>query len=293
MTTRIIPSFNLYTPTTIKEARVLVDKYRGRAKVLAGGTDLLVAMKKGLLSPQFVIKITRIKELRFIKYDKMKGLSLGPLTNIAEIEKSKTIGRKYELLADAAKSFGTVQIQNMATIGGNICNASPGGDMIIALLAMNAKLVLMGSKGKRTVWLKEFLLAPGKSLMKTNEILVEIRAELLPEKSASRFIKIGRSAESLSKVSVGVIVCLEKNKFKDVRVSLGAVAPTPVRAFEVEEYLKGKEATNSVIDEAATLISKEIRPITDIRSTAAYRGKVTRVYVKRAIMEALERGRNK
>ena len=288
MTTRTLPGFTLITPTTIEEAVSILDRYRERAKILAGGTDTLVLMKKRMASPQALITLGSVKGLSLIKYDK-NGLTLGPLTTIRDIETSKTIGDEYPLLAEAARSFGTVQIQNVATVGGNICNASPAGDMILPLLAMDAEVDALGTGGRRTIRLRDFFAGPGESVINANEILVEIRARPLPRGYGSSFIKISRTAEDLSKVSAATILSVANGRFRDVRLSLGSVAPTPIRAIEAENFLEGKETSSSVIDEAAVMACNGITPITDSRSTAKYRGEITRVIIKRAIMKALER----
>jgi carbon-monoxide dehydrogenase medium subunit len=288
MTTRTLPGFTFITPTTIEEAVSFLDRYREKARILAGGTDTLVLMKKGVASPEALITLGNVKGLDRIKYDK-NGLTMGPLTTIRDMETSETIRDKYPLLAEAARSFGTVQIQNMATVGGNICNASPAGDMIPPLLVMDAETDLVGNGGRRTIKLRDFFTGPGESVMKSNEILVELRALPLPSECGSCFVKIGRTAEDLSKVSVAVILSVAQGRIKDARLSLGSVAPTPIRALEAESFLEGKETSGSVIDKAATMVCNGIAPITDCRSTAEYRREITRVIIKRAITKALER----
>jgi carbon-monoxide dehydrogenase medium subunit len=288
MTTRILPGFTLITPTTIEEAVSILDRYGERAKIFAGGTDTLVLMKKRMVSPQALIRLGSVKGLNLIKSDK-NGLTLGPLTTVRDIETSKTIRDKYSLLAEAAESFGTVQIQNMATLGGNICTASPAGDMILPLLAMDADIDVLGTKGRRTIRLRDFFVGPGKTVMSADEILVEIRVRPLPRGNGSSFIKVSRTMEDLSKVSVATILSVADRRFGDVRIALGSVAPKPIRAIEAEGFLEGKGTSRSVIDEAAVLACDGIAPITDDRSTAEYRGEVTRVIIKRAIAKALER----
>ncbi len=289
MTTRVLPSFTLFTPTTIEEAVSIIQKNLDEARILAGGSDILVQMKKRLITPKYLIKINKITNLSFINYEDNKGLSLGPLTTIREIENSSVIKQKYQLLSEAASTFATVQIQNMATIGGNLCNASPAADMAPPLLVMDAEVSVTGIEGKRTIKLEDFFIGPGRSVIKPYEILTEVKASPLPKDAGSSFLKIGRTAEDLSKVNVACVVSVKNNKFADVKVSLGAVAPTPIRAKKLESFLIGKEVSDAIIYDAAVIASKEIDPITDIRSTAVYRREVTKVLVKRAIKTALER----
>jgi carbon-monoxide dehydrogenase medium subunit len=289
MTTRVLPSFKLFTPTTIEEAVSIIQEYQGVSKILAGGTDILVIMKKRLINPNYLINISKIPNLSFIKYDRKKGLSIGPMTTIREIEKSRVIKKEYRLISEAASTFATIQIQNMATIGGNLCNASPAADLAPPLLVVDAEVDLIGIEGEKNVKLEDFFIGPGKSVIKPDEILTEIRAGALPKDAGSCFIKVGRTAEDLSKVNIATILSIRNNKFSDVKVSLGAVAPIPIRAKKLESFLIGKNVSDKTIDEAAVIASEEVKPITDIRSTAEYRRKVVKVLVKRSIKTALDR----
>ena len=289
MTTRILPSFTLILPTSIEETIKLVAEYRGKAKILAGGTDVLVAMKGGSLAPQTLIKFGKMKALSFIKGSIKNGLALGPLVTIREIETSAKIKIMYPLMIDAASRFANVQIQNMATVGGNICNASPAGDMLPPLLSMNAEIELASINDKRTIKLKDFYTGPGKSVMKADEILTRITTPPLPKGSGSGFVKISRTADDLSKVSVAVVLVEKKGRFKDVRLALGAVAPTPIRAVAAEAFLEDQVITDAVIDQAVTIACEAIKPISDLRSTANYRKHVAGIAIQRAIKKALER----
>ena len=291
MSTRVLPGFTFFIPTTLAEALELVDEYRGKARIIAGGTDVVVAMKCGLVDPGTIISVDKIEELDFIKFSDGDGLELGPLATIHDIETFDKIKNRYPLLIDAAAQFASVQIVNMATIGGNICNASPAGDMLPPLLSMNAELDLVSANGNRTVKLTDFYTGPGKSVMKPGEMVVRLKAPALSKKYGSCFIKICRTAEDLAKVSVAVVLTENGGKFQDVRLSLGAVAPVPLRAFEAEEFLEGREINDSSIEQAVQISLKAISPISDLRSTATYRRDVTGVAIKRAITKALERGK--
>ncbi len=289
MSTRVLPNFSLIMPTTIREAIKLAHEYRGKAKIFAGGTDVLVSMKNGLIETETLIKLGKIKELDFIKYNAENGLTLGSLTTIHNIETFAEIKKKYPLMVDAASKFANIQILNMATVGGNVCNASPAGDMLPPLLSMNASIDLVSIKGKRTIKLIDFYTGPGECVMESNEILAGIKAPPLPEGYGSSFIKISRTAEDLSKVSAAVVLMEKEGKFTDVRLSLGAVAPTPIRVADAEEFLEGREIKESVINKAITIACNSIKPISDLRSTAAYRKEVAGIAIKRAIKKALER----
>ena len=287
--THIIPfEFEYFEPRTVKEAVELLTKYGGEAKILAGGTDLIVRMKQRFIEPKYIINIKKIKELNFIE-DRGDYLAIGAATKLREIEKSGIVKRKFEALYEAVRSMASVQIRNMATIGGNLCNASPAADTAPPLLVFEAKLKIVGPNGERVVPINEFFLGPGKTVLKPNEILTEIQIPYQPEDTGSAFIKIARVAMDLAKVNVAVALRTEGSIVKWVRIALGAVAPTPIRAYKTEEFLVGKELNEETLKEAAEIVKTEVKPITDIRSTAEYRREVSGVIVKDALLRAYER----
>ncbi|RLG76746.1 MAG: xanthine dehydrogenase family protein subunit M [Thermoprotei archaeon] len=287
--THIIPfEFEYFEPRTVKEAVELLTKYGGEAKILAGGTDLIVRMKQRFIEPKYIINIKKIKELNFIE-DRGDYLAIGAATKLREIEKSGIVKRKFEALYEAVRSMAGVQIRNMATIGGNLCNASPAADTAPPLLVFEAKLKIVGPNGERVVPINEFFLGPGKTVLKPNEILTEIQIPYQPEDTGSAFIKIARVAMDLAKVNVAVALRTEGSIVKWVRIALGAVAPTPIRAYKTEEFLVGKELNEETLKEAAEIVKTEVKPITDIRSTAEYRREVSGVIVKDALLRAYER----
>ncbi len=290
MSTRVLPGFTFFSPETLQETLALAGEHGDKARILAGGTDVLVDMKSGRMTADTVISIDRLSELNFIRYSDKDGLELGPLTTVRSLEKSGDISNRYPLLKDAASQFASVQVVNMATLGGNICNASPAGDLLPPLMAMNTELDLASADGNRTVKLTDFYSGPGACDIKPGEIVVRAKAPALPEGYGSSFVRFSRTAEDLAKVSVAALLSMDDGKFRDVRLSLGAVAPVPLRAFAVEAFLEGRDVSNDTIDEAARIALEAISPITDLRSTAAYRMDLTSVAVKRAITNALARG---
>jgi len=292
MSTRVLPDFSLVTPTTLQEAIVFADNYQQLAQFIAGGTDLIVNMKSGSSDPGSLIQIGALDELYFLDYNENAGLKLGPLTTVKDIEASPIFKRIYPLFVDAANVFANVQLLNMATIGGNICNASPAGDLIPPLMSINAEVELLSVSGTRTVGLVDFFKGPGKTVMKDNEILGSINAPPLSADYGSSFVRISRTAEDLAKVSASVVLKEDDGKFKDVRISLGAVAPTVIRIFEAEEFLEGRSIDDEVIERAAAIACETITPISDLRSTAAYRKQVTGYATIQAIKKSLKRSRS-
>ncbi len=287
--TRILPvEFEYFEPRSIKEAVELLTKYGSEAKILAGGTDLIVRMKQRFIEPKYIINIKKIRELDFIE-DRGDHLAIGAATKLREIEKSGVVKKKFMALYEAVRSMAGVQIRNMATIGGNLCNASPAADTAPPLLVFEAKLKIVGLDGERVVPISEFFLGPGKTLLKPNEILAEIQVPYQLEDVGSAFIKIARVAMDLAKVNVAVALRTEGNIIKLVRIALGAVAPTPIRACKTEEFLVGKELNEETLRKAAEIVKTEVKPITDIRSTVEYRREVSGVIVKDALLKAYER----
>ena len=287
---RTLRRFEYFAPTSLEEAVSILSKYGDKAKILAGGTDLVALMKKKAIRPDYLINIKKILGLSYIKYNN-EGLRIGALTTIRTIEKSTIIQEKYPLLYEATKTFATLQVRNMAAIGGNICRSSPSADMASPLLALNSKVKIFSPSGEKNIPLERFFTGPGQNVLSTCEILVAVNAPPLKPSTGTAFIKLVRVAEDLAKVNVAAFVTVKDNIFEDVRIALGAVAPTPIRARKAEESLEGKRVKDKAIEKAAIIASKEAKPITDVRSTAEYRKKVSAVLVKRALEEALEHAR--
>ena len=285
--TRIIPfEFKYYEPSTLDEAVELLQKLGPDAKILAGGTDLLVQMKTGVLRPKYIINIKKIKELRKIE-DRGDRLVIGALTRLRDIEKNSIVREKFYSLYEAVKAMASPQIRCMASVGGNLCNASPAADTAPPLMTYNAELVLSSINGERRVSIHDFFLGPRKTVLAKNELLKEIRLPVENNYGYS-YIKLGRRTSfTLSIVSVATLVKIENSKFKDVRIALNSVAPTPVRAKSVEKYLIGREVDEEVISEASKLVVNDISPISDIRASADYRRKASIVLVHDSLIEAV------
>ncbi|HDD26526.1 MAG TPA: xanthine dehydrogenase family protein subunit M [Acidilobales archaeon] len=288
--THILPvRFEYFAPETLDEVIELLKTYGEEAKILAGGTDLLVKMKQRLASPKYVISLRKVKELDFIEVGD-DGIHIGAATKLRRLERSDVIRRRLPVLYEAIKSMASVQVRNMATIGGNLCNASPAADTAPPLLVLDAKLKIMGPEGARVVPIDKFFLGPGKTVLKPTELLTEIIVPHPKEGTGTAFIKVSRVAMDLAKVNIAVALRLGSGDvIEHVRIALGAVAPTPMRAYKAEEFLLGKEFSEENIVKAAEIVSGEVRPITDIRSTAEYRRELSKVLTKRALKIAYER----
>jgi carbon-monoxide dehydrogenase medium subunit len=278
---RPLPRFEYFAPTSLDDVVALLGEHKDESKLLAGGTDLLPNMKKRTVWPAVVVDLNRVPELSFVER-RGRHIHIGALTRLNDIKDSVTIREKAPVLAEAIAVLAASPIRNRASIGGNLCNASPAADTAPALLVLKASVKLRGPDGERTVALSEFFLGPGETAKKTDEVLTEL---IIPcEEGRSAFMKLGRrKGFTLSIVSVAGFVTIENGKFMDVRVALGAVAPTPMRSGRVEERLKGVEVNQEGIERAAELVKAELSPITDVRASAEYRREMAYVLTKRVL----------
>jgi CO/xanthine dehydrogenase FAD-binding subunit len=285
--TRGIKEFGYFSPMKLEEAVTLLKRYGNRAVILAGGSDLLVDLKYRSAAPEYIINIKNISKMTKIQETRDGGLSIGALATIAQMCESKIIKKKYPSLHQATtEAFHSWQIRNAATIGGNICRSSPASDTVPPLITYDAQVKLVGSKGQRKVPLEDFFIGVGQNVV-DREILIEV---ILPPQKGScgtAFLSLKRTSVDLCKLNCAVKVVMKKNRFDDIRIVLGAVSPTAVRAKKTEEALRGKEASDENIENAARKVPEDISPITDGRSTAEYRRQVSQVVVRRLIKQAV------
>ncbi len=283
---KVIPSFEYYRVESLEEALKLLSKVE-EPTIIAGGTDLIPAMRDGL-EPMSIVDISRIEELEYIRREN-GYVKIGCLTTISTLESSDIIQSYAYSLAEASRLMASIHVRNKATIGGNLCNASPAADTAPPLLTYDAEVVLASASGSRVVKLNQFFKGPKKTCLRKNELLVEVRFKPAG-RSASCFMKLGRRTSfTMSIVSAAVKVEVDGGRLRNVRIALGSVAPMPVRALRSEKFLEGKKPTQENISMAAKLVLKDISPITDVRSTAEYRKKVSQVLVMDALKKALER----
>lgn len=282
--------FDYLQPKTVEEAISLLSKFDGKAKVIAGGTDLLVQIRNKAIKSERVVDIGSIPGLDYINYDEKRGLSIGALTTIRTLETSSEIQRRYPVICRAASQLGSVAIRNMATIGGNLCNAAPSAENAPALIGLSATCKIVGPGGQRVVPLEEFFIGPGSTVLKKGELLIEIQVPVPLPHTRGAYLKHGiRGTIELAIVGVATILTLapKARVCRDIRVVLGAVAPIPMRARKAEKVLRGKKIDEALMNEAAEAASREARPITDVRATAEYRREMVGVFTRRAIREAL------
>jgi CO/xanthine dehydrogenase FAD-binding subunit len=281
-----LPRFEYLAPGTLEEACLFLAKHREEAFVFAGGTDLFVKMKQRRIVPGFLVNLKHIPGMDFIEYNEDKGLRIGALVTIQSLKNSTVVKRHYKILAEAAGVESSVQIRNIATLGGNIANASPAADAPLALIVLGASVVLTGAVGQREVLLEDFFLGPGKSVLQCGEIIREVRIPPPWARRGGAYLKHSIRRTDIAIVSVAVMIRLAEDVCGDARIALGSVAPTAFRPERAENWLKGKKITDELAGEAARAATEESHPIDDIRGYAEYRAKTVQDITKQAIMEA-------
>ncbi len=279
--------FDYLAPRTLAEAVEALAKYNGQARMVAGGTDLLLKMKAGRLAPKVVVNIKRIPDLRCLSFD--SHLTLGALTTLEEIRCSPIIRQHYPALAEAAATMASVQIRNLATVGGNLCNAAPSADLAPILIALNAIVRIAGPGGERRTPLGEFFTGPGTTVLEPGELMVALK---VPRPAGPALYLKHSPREHMDIAVVGVGLSLRWGSTlrataaptcESARVVLGAVAPTPLRAQRAEEELLGGPLNAERIVRAAKLAAEEAKPIDDVRGSAWYRRRMVEVLTRRGL----------
>lgn len=281
----LFPEFEYHAPTTIYEATELLAEHGDNARVVAGGTDLLVQMKMERRQPAHIISLQRINALHTISQN--GDISIGAATTIRTLYQSPI--SNLQSLREACNWFSSVQIMYMATLGGNLCNASPAADTAPCLLAYDASVTLKSKTSERVVPLTDFFLAPGKTVLRADELLTHIHIPKPAPNTGSAFIKISRVAADISQVCAAVKLVRDGNLVQDARIALGSVAPTPFRATQTKAALVGETFTPELAEHAGKIAAQEISPIDDVRATREYRQRVAAVIVRDALLKAWER----
>jgi carbon-monoxide dehydrogenase medium subunit len=280
--------FSYHKPQTIEDAFRLKSEKEG-AVYIAGGTDVMVQIKNRELRPSTLISLRNIPDLARIKVN--GGARIGALTTIADIIQHPTLGQAFPVLMEAASRVGSVQIRNVATIGGNLCNCSPCADMALPLLVLEAKVRLQSSETMRDMPIEDFFQGPGESCLRADEIMTDILLDRAGTNVVAAFKKKGRVHMDLAVASIAVILNMEGNLCRKARIAAGSVAPVPLRLRAVEEKLEGFNLEEKTIQAAQKIAEDSVAPITDIRSTEDYRRHVVGVFVKQCLERVLNGGR--
>ena len=284
--------FDYLEPHSLDEALAMLAEHGDRARLVAGSTDFLIRWRAGAWQPDAVVCIRHLPGLNYISWNDDDGLAIGALATVQDIEQHPVVRRRYPALAAGAAAFAGVQVRNLATVAGNICNASPAGDTLPALLAYDARCRIAAPGGERWLPLTEALLGPGRTALAAGEIMTEIRLPPPLPNTGGLYIKHSpRGAMDISAVGVAAVVSLDgatagNGTCARVRIALGAVAPTPVRAYGAEGRLAGQTPDDAAIADAARLAAQSASPISDVRSGAGYRRQMVSVLAQRALAHA-------
>ena len=278
--------FDYLAPQSLKEALAMMSD-RPEAIPLAGGTDLLVQMKEGHRSVRALLSLKRIPEVHQFAQNGM--LTFGSAVTVGQIAANPHIQQDYTALAIGAGLIGSVQIRNMATVGGNLCNAAPSADTASPLLVLGAQAVIASAQGERTIPLEVFFLGPGQTALQSGELLQEIVVPKPSAYSGSFYIRhTPRARMDIAVVSVAAAITLDQDgKMADARLALGAVAPVPMRATQAEALLRGQACTDDLLHEVGATAAREAQPIDDLRASAEYRRHLVNVLTQRALRGAL------
>lgn len=273
-------------PATLEDALRIKDSYGADARVIAGGTDLILRMRDRVHSPKMLLDLRRLALNSMSSHN--DEMHLGAYLSHAQILASSDLARVFPALVEACRPFAGPPIRNRGTLGGNLVNASPGADLVPPLMAYDASVLLVSNKGQRLVPLTGFFTGPGKTVLQADEILTEIRLPLPPPRTAAAFSKLGqRQSMAISVVNLAVRLSLDTAGIvASSRIVLGSVAPTAIRALSAERVLQGNVLSSERVSQAAIEASSEIAPIDDVRSSKAYRARVTEVLVRRALTAA-------
>ncbi|MDP2675074.1 MAG: xanthine dehydrogenase family protein subunit M [Dehalococcoidia bacterium] len=292
--------FEYFAPQSLAEAIALFGEKGEGGRALAGGTDLVPQIKEGgkIPMPSYLVSLRRLPELRGIEFSESNGLRIGAGVTMAELAESPVVRERYRALADGAGVVGSVQTMNMATVGGNVCNAAPSADTAPALLAYEAVAVIAGPDGERELPLAEFWRGPNATALQPGELLRQLRLPVPPPNTGGVYVRrTPRKQMDIAVVGVAVLLTLDPStgsgqsgdRIRQARVALGAVAPTAIRARQAEAALEGQPAGESVFAKAAQAAAAEARPISDQRGSAEFRRHLVRVTTERCLQEAARR----
>ena len=288
-TSEDVKAFDYYAPATLSEAVQLLQAQSG-GRPLAGGTDIVVQLKEAATRfpyPSFLVNLRGISELRGIEFSETEGLRIGAAATMAEIAESPLVRERYRALAEGAAVVGSLQTMNMATVGGNLCNAAPSADTAPALLAYEAQAVIVGPTGRRAVAIAEFFSGPGRTVLAPDELLAELRLPVPPPNTGAAYQRhTPRKQMDIAVVGVTAALTVDSGTITRARIALGAVAPMPVRAPQAELALEGQPANEEAFARAAEIAAGECSPISDARGSAEFRRHLVRVITERMLLSA-------
>jgi len=285
----LLPKFDYLAPQTIEETLTLLNEHRGDAKLLAGGTDIIVNLRARQEHAKYLIDIKDVKELQHISFDEKGGLTLGAAVTLNQLIHHDMVSKIYPILGEAASTIGDYEIRNRATLVGNICNASPAADTAPALLILDATVNVSSTAGKRKVPIREFFTGVKKTSLVGNELVTSVNVPIPPEKSQAGYLKARRTTgEDVAVIGVAGLVAPNGKDAKSVRLAYASLAPTPVRAYDAEKIFEKRKPVNQLLDEAMPAVMKVFSPISDVRAGKEYRANLVRVLTKRLVQRLWE-----
>ena len=278
--------FDYYQPESLEEAFALKEKFDDGARYIAGGTDVLVRIKQKAIQPDALISLRGVEALTGI--NKNGVFSLGSMTLLRDIERDGDIVKDYPALVQAGSVLANPQIRNVATVGGNLCNAAPSADCAPPFMILEAILVIEGPGGEKEVPIEDFFTGPGENCMGPAEVLKSIKIPQKMDLTGMAFLKVGRVVQDLAIVNAAALLVMDHKICRKCRLAVGAVAPVPLRLKSVEKMIEGEEIGPELLDRVGEMVEQEVSPITDVRSTEEYRRSLSGVLVKRAIGQAAD-----
>ncbi len=289
----MIADFEYFAPKTVAKALSLLSQYKEEAKIIAGGQSMLVIMKQGLLTPEYLIDIKGLAALDYIKYDEGKGLRIGALSVHRAVEKSPLVQKHFGVLSEMERNLATIQTRNWGTIGGNLCHGDPAGDVAPVLIALKAKLKLASAKRERTIEVEEFSKDYLEVALGPAEMLTEIQVPAPPPHTGVACDKLMVMKGDMGIVGAAVSITLSPGNgvCQDARIALSNCAAIPLRVKEAEKRLIGKVISDALLAEAGEVAATEVSPVSDVHGSAEYKREMTKVFVRRVAAKALERAR--
>jgi len=285
-----VKNFDYLEPTTIAEACALLKRHGGEAKVFAGGAHMTILMKQGLYQPKALINIKKIPSLKGITFDAAEGLVIGALVTHRELETSALVREKFPVLCEAEREVANIRVRNMGTVGGNLASGEPLTDLSQIFIALGGRLKIAGPNGQRGLLVEELFVDFYTTSLAEDEIITQVVLPPLPPKSGIEYIRFS-SSSVVDKPSAGVAVrlTLDKEVVQIVRIVLGCVGPTPVRARTAEALLMGAKITPELAGEVGKLASRECSPTSDLRGSEEYKRAIVGTLVKRALTAAYDK----
>jgi carbon-monoxide dehydrogenase medium subunit len=288
---RVLKPFEFFEPTSIDAAIQLLFMHGARAKVMAGGVDLVLKMRLRQLQPEYVVSLQKIPGLDYIEGGLETGLKFGALATLREIEQSPIVQRNWTILHDAVRQISSMQTKVMGTAVGNLCVATPASDIAPVLFVLGAKARITGDSQEKEIPIEDLFMTRGETILEPHQIVREIFVPALPFGTGCAFMKLAKTKDDIAKVNAAVSVTMADGECKEAKIALGSVASTPIRVPDAEKILKGQKLDEKTISRAAEAASAVAKPITDVRSTAEYRREMARVLVKDALAKAADRAK--